>query len=217
MCNSLNGDSSMYFDAPLAHFFSMPNSLEGNPDRNPALQASAAPEGSSDLNDASVESQPMQNNPSLGWLPTVDLPAEPTATESKHRRSILKHGGAANGNTVTNFHERATSPSSSVARLSAVQPINRGVEEPNNVDADNANGAANVHRTSSLSRRSVFTTVDGRPASAFSHGAGTIATAPSDELAARAASADTVLTASQKQRINKLEGEFVPCDIGADD
>lgn len=67
--------------------------------------------------------------------------------------------------------------------------------------------------TGSLSRKSLFTNVDGQPigGSTFIHGAGTVgpnSTAlQNDELALRAASAEAALAPRQKSRINKHEGK----------
>lgn len=66
----------------------------------------------------------------------------------------------------------------------------------------------------SLSRKSIFTNVDGQPigGSTFIHGAGTVGphsmALQNDELALRAASADVALAPRQKSRIKKHEGKF---------
>ncbi|KAF8628009.1 hypothetical protein AX15_004128 [Amanita polypyramis BW_CC] len=159
------------------------------------------------INDGINAMQSGLSHESLGWLPIVGEPVKPGEHEQWFKDSC-------NGEPSTKSRTASPSPSS-WNRAASVY------ETPSSTkDADGTNDyseagyvkqAASVAHTVSLSRRSIFTNIDGQPisGSAFIHGAGT--TGPhstavrNDELSLRAASADTALTPGQKSRINKHE------------
>ena len=140
--------------------------------------------------------QPSNNRESLGWLPTIEEPLELSTTIRNSWDGV-----------PLNAKLRVPSPVPS-----ASDPPAAIGDTLTDLGGNHSEGNHGRRSGSLLSRRSIFTNVDGQPigGSTFIHGAGTVrpnATATrNEELTLRAASADTALASRQKSRIKKHEG-----------
>ncbi len=140
--------------------------------------------------------QPSNNRESLGWLPTIEEPLELSTT--------IRHSW---DGAPSNTKLRVASPVPSACDPSAALG-----DTLTDLGGNHSEGNHGRRSGSLLSRKSIFTNVDGQPisGSAFIHGAGTVgpnATATrNEELTLRVASADTALAPRQKSRIKKHEG-----------
>ncbi|KAL0562970.1 hypothetical protein V5O48_019108 [Marasmius crinis-equi] len=200
-------EKSIYFDAPIANF-SMHNQDPDQPipkpdgsepiadlTREPTVAANAAMNGThrdnalyeSFENQARITAHP---NGSEGWLPAEDVPAESTTLNG----STTKPGRA-----------------SSVLRKKQAGSISsRASASATSLHRNRSLGAGS---TRSISRRSQFTNVDGKPVdgSTFINGAGTTGPGANaiadDSLHQRRATADSSLTPKQKSKIEKLEAK----------
>lgn len=137
---------------------------------------------------------------SLGWLPTINEP--------------LEHGA-----TIRHSWDGAQKLCSTSPAPSASDPSPR----THFVDTATTHSEVDYGKrsvTGSLSRKSMFTNVDGQPisGSTFIHGAGTVGpnttAGQNEELALRAASADAALAPRQKSRIKKHEGRWANLSFG---
>ncbi|KAK0204851.1 hypothetical protein DFS33DRAFT_701165 [Desarmillaria ectypa] len=175
--------SSIYFDAPLPpfHMSTLPQDLD-----KPVTQREGGDEQptiADTRHDADKGGKPVHPNGSEGWLPTAELPAEPSSPT--HTGPILRKA------------EDAPSIDSSTSSVPK-NTFNRG---------------ASVNRTASVSKRSVFTNADGNPVvgSAFIGGAATTGpnakAEPDESLHHRAAFADASLSAKQLSKIQKTEAK----------
>ena len=188
--------TSVYFDAPLAHFHMSSQDPEqpidgtSDPDvnRNPSVAMARNPDVKDSPNvynddDVHNPNGVVDLNNSAGWLPAVDVPD----TKPIRSRSVLKKP---NTNPNPNPREHSPAPSTSSAR-------------------DGSNGRA-PSRAPSIGKRNMREGVPD-PGSTFSNGAGTTgpnATAEQNiNLHFRAASAEVSLTPKQKSKIAKSECE----------
>uniref|UniRef100_A0A0W0FMP9 Dna binding protein ncp1 n=1 Tax=Moniliophthora roreri TaxID=221103 RepID=A0A0W0FMP9_MONRR len=210
-----SSERSLYFDAPIAHFqmqdpgqpIAKPDGSEPVADltREPTVAGGiAAPfldgtngkktmvnggDTAENVEDAAVteeeEKYTAHPNGSEGWLPATDVPPEPETT---------------NGNKPVR--------SSSVLKK----------KRPGSVSSRTSASGVSLHRNKStsasvksVSRRSLFTNVDGEPVdgSTFINGAGTTGPGasafPDESLKERVATADGALTPKQKSKIAKQE------------
>ncbi|KAK1231568.1 hypothetical protein PQX77_005302 [Marasmius sp. AFHP31] len=215
-------EKSIYFDAPIANFHMQsekqdpdqpilkPDGSEPVADltREPTVAAATIPKpvavngnGVNDTHHDDVEAleSPINDeeritahpNGSEGWLPAEDIPPESTTAPKDSSGKPARSSSVLRKKRPASISSRASASATSLHR----------------------NRSTGAGSTRSVSKRSQFTNVDGKPidGSTFINGAGTTgpgSTAIADEtLHKRHATADSSLNKKQKSKIEKIEAK----------
>ncbi|KAL0065070.1 hypothetical protein AAF712_007906 [Marasmius tenuissimus] len=216
-------EKSIYFDAPIANFHMQSEKQDLDqpilkPDgsdpvadltREPTVAAATIPKpvpvngngvNGTHHDDVEVLESPINDeeritahpNGSEGWLPAEDIPPKSATSPKDSSGKPVRSSSLLRKKRPASISSRASASATSLHR-------------------NKSTGAAS---TRSVSKRSQFTNVDGKPidGSTFINGAGTTgpgSTAIADEtLHKRHATADSSLNKKQKSKIEKIEGEF---------